>query len=74
MTPITDPLAIYETFREDQRAEDNARPRYTVTHEAPQVYRVTDTTSGRYTDCESMIEANLLVQWAEDLNLPEGKG
>lgn len=25
MTPITDPLAIYETIREDQRAEDNRR-------------------------------------------------
>lgn len=25
MTPITDPLAIYETNREDQRAEDNRR-------------------------------------------------
>jgi hypothetical protein len=29
----TDPLAIYETFREDQRAEDNRRRRFRPRHE-----------------------------------------
>lgn len=81
MTPITDPLAIYEAVRQDQRAEDDAAlrgelcraGRYAVTLEGPETYRVTDTATGRHTDMDSMSEATLLAQWVDSLGLPEAQ-
>ncbi len=70
MTTITDPLAIYNAIRDDQRAEDNPG-RYQITMPEQGVYRVTDRSTGRHTDCDSMTEACLLVEWAEALGLPE---
>jgi hypothetical protein len=49
MTTITDPLAIYNTIRDDQRAEDNPG-RYQITMPEQGVYRVTDRSTGRHTD------------------------
>lgn len=68
-------LALYEQVREEERkaGHPTLRDRYTVTMPEQGVYRVTDTDTGRHTDCEFMAEARLLVEWVTALDLPRRK-